>query len=336
MILRTLHVDLFREWRGGQNQVLLLATELRSLGHVAEIVTLKGAPLAQRARAARIPVHEVTGRIPAAVRLRQLRGFDIVHCHEAHALTAAWLAGVDFVVSRRVAYPVSKRRYSRAKRIVAISHFVKESILASGLPDRQIEVIYDGVAIPEAPAEGGDGLQLGCVGWLLPEKGQELILRAMPVVLARYPAARLLLAGDGPSRRHLERLASELAVSAAVRFLGMVDEVDTVYRSLDVFVFPSRAEPLGSSLLAAMSYGLPCVAIARGAVPEAIENGKTGLLVDAPEPAPFAAAILQLLDDRSMAHRLGAAAREAAAGRFSVQRMAHATLELYRRVLARD
>ena len=373
--LTTLHVDLGRQWRGGQNQALLLAAELRRMGHAAELVAIAGGPLAERARKLGIPVHEVAGRFDAALRLRRLasnsgtvddiphreatennaplaaesrclspnrtRGrFDVVHCHEAHGLTAAWCAGVHrrtvSVAARRVAYPIARNpiarfRYQRVKRIIAVSRFVKESVLACGFPDEQVEVIYDGVVIPDAPAVGGGGLRLGCVGWLLPEKGQELLIRALPAVLARYPGCRLVLAGEGPSRPGLERLAAGLGVAAAVQFAGLVDDVSAVYRALDVFAFPSLAEPLGSSLLTAMAHGLPSVALAGGAVPEVIEDGRTGLLVEAPDPAAFAGAVLRLLDDASLAARLGAAARQTVEERFSVARMARDTVALYRR-----
>ncbi|MGA3027119.1 MAG: glycosyltransferase family 4 protein [Bryobacteraceae bacterium] len=331
MILTTLHVDLGRQWRGGQNQALLLASELRRMGHGAELMAIAGGPLAERARGLGITVHEVAGRFDAALRLRRLRGCDVVHCHEAHALTAAWLAGVRPVVSRRVAYPISRLRYSRARRIIAVSRFVKESVLACGFPDEQVEVIYDGVEVPDAPAVGSGGLRLGCVGWLLPEKNQELLIRALPTVLARYPGCRLVLAGDGPSRPALQQLAARLGVAASVEFAGLVDDIAAVYRALDVFVFPSLAEPLGSSLLSAMSFGLPCVALARGAVPEVIENGRTGLLVEEPDPAAFTDAVLRLLDDTSLAARLGRAARQTVEERFIVARMAQETVELYRR-----
>jgi glycosyltransferase involved in cell wall biosynthesis len=332
--LRTLHVDLGRHWRGGQSQALLLAGELRRMGQVAEMVALRDSPLTQRAKAAGIVVHEAGGRIGAARMLRQLRGFDLVHCHEAHALTAAWLAGANFVVSRRLAYPISKLRYRSAKRIVAISRFVKQSVLDCGFVDEQVEVIHDGVPVPGAPAVGGEGARIGCVGYLLPEKNQELLIRSLPLVLARHPGCRLILAGDGPSRAGLERLAGQLGVAASADFAGHVEDVAAVYRSLDVFVFPSIAEPLGSSLLAAMSYGLPCVALARGAVPEVIDNGVNGLTVDDRDPKGFAEAVIRLLDDAALRGRLGALARQTVAERFSAARMARKTADLYGRVLA--
>jgi glycosyltransferase involved in cell wall biosynthesis len=332
--LRTLHVDLGRQWRGGQSQALLLAGELQRMGHAAEMVALRDSPLAQRAKAAGIVVHEARGRIGAARMLWRLRGFDIVHAHEAHALTAAWLARATFVVSRRLAYPISKLRYRSAKRIVAISRFVKQSVLDCGFADERVEVVYDGVPVPEAPATGGEGTRIGCVGYLLPEKNQKLLIRSLPLVLARHPGCRLILAGEGPARAGLERLAGQLGVAGSADFAGHVEDVASVYRSLDVFLFPSIAEPLGSSLLAAMSYGLPCVALARGAVPEVIENGVNGLMVGDSDPKAFAEAMNRLLDDQILRACLGAAARKAIEERFSVEHMARGTVEVYERVLA--
>ena len=345
--LSTLHVDLGREWRGGQSQALLLARGLLAEGQVAEMAAVEGSPLAERARAAGVRVHAV-GRALAPLAIRGLLGgarFDLVHCHDAHGLTAAWLAGaarrVPLVASRRVAYPLARnalarRRYQAAARIVAVSEFVKHSVVASGVPAAKVEVVYDGVELPVlAPGrERGGPPLLGCVGYLLPEKGQELLIRALPLLLDRRPDCRLLLAGAGPCRAALERLAGQLGVAGAVRFAGFVDDIDGVYRSLDVFLFPSLAEPLGSALLSAMAYGLPVVAAARGAVPEVIEDGRDGLLVPELAPEAFAAAVLPLLDDPALAARLGAAARQTVDSRFSADAMTRGTLQVYHRVLA--
>ncbi len=124
---------------------------------------------------------------------------------------------------------------------------------------------------------------LGCVGYLLPEKGQEVLIRAMPAVLESHPNCRLVLAGDGPCRNSLEALARELKVAEAIAFLGFVEDIAEVYRALDVFVFPSIAEPLGTSLLAAMAYGLPVIAVRSGGVPEIVKDARDGLLVQEPE-----------------------------------------------------
>jgi glycosyltransferase involved in cell wall biosynthesis len=360
LLAATLHVDLGRDWRGGQGQALLLMQGLLRRGHKAELVAVRGSPLAAKALAGGIPVHHVMPRAPrlhAAILLRKLLGrgrAGLVHCHDAHALTAAWLAGAhrraSVVASRRLAFPLSRNpwglaRYRSARRIAAVSCFVRESVLASGLPPDQVEVVYDGVELPPVPSPeekararrawspDSQGALVGCVGYLLPEKGQEALVRAMPIVLQARPGSRLLLAGDGPCRPHLERLAAELGVERAVRFAGHVVDVVSVYRALDAFVFPSLAEPLGSSLLAAMAHGLPCVAVARGAVPEIIEDGLNGLLAQAPEPSELASRVILLLEDMPLRLRLGEAARQTIERRFTADHMVEATIDLYRRIL---
>ncbi len=356
--LLTLHVDLGQAWKGGQNQAFLLACGLRDRGHRADVLSIAGSPLSRRSEAVGLEVHDVE---PTAVRLGaalQLRGllrrqcYDVVHCHDANAVTAAWLAGVHrrtaTVASRRLAYRLSNgvlglARYRRARRVVAISEYVKNSVVASGIPAGQVEVVYDGVLVPppmiEAKAEArrvwraDAGARLvGCVGYLLPEKGQETLIRAFPLIRRKHPDCRLLLAGDGPCRPRLERLSAQLGVGGAVHFAGHVDDVARVYRALDVFLFPSLAEPLGSSLLAAMAYSLPCVAVAAGAVPEIIMHGSNGLLTAEPDPAQMASAATCLLDDPDLAARLGKAARHRIEERFTADQMVEATLDVYQRL----
>jgi glycosyltransferase involved in cell wall biosynthesis len=361
--LNTLHVDLGKQWRGGQNQALLLMRGLRARGHGAELIGVHGSPLAERCSAAGIPVHAVDrpgARFHAASQLRELLSrepsFAIVHCHDAHGLTAAWGARAHkhaaVVASRRVAYPLSQNRlalmrYRCARRIVAVSRFVAQSVLASGLPPESVEVIHDGVEVPPLPSPDDrlrarylwnlrkpDAPLLGCVGYLLPEKNQALLIELLPKLRERYPDCRILLAGDGPCRADLESLAQQAAVAGSVQFAGVVDDVAQAYAALDIFVFPSFAEPLGSSLLSAMGYGVPCVAVAAGAVPEIIQSEENGLLIANPDPQAFAAAVLRLLDDPALAGRLGAAGRKTVELQFNADRMVQQTLDLYGRICA--
>jgi glycosyltransferase involved in cell wall biosynthesis len=357
--LITLHVDLGEEWRGGQNQALQLMRGLRVCGHAAELVALRDSPLARRAWAEGIPVHAVAKFIPqllASLPLRKLAyqaRFEVMHIHDAHGVTPAWLAGVHkrarLVASRRVIYPIPQNplalaRYRAVDRVVAVSGYVRETLLASGLPGEQVEVIPDGVELPSVPGreerlrarrrwgvpDGSDGPLLGYVGYFLPEKGHESLIRALPLVQKQYPDCRLLLPGEGPCRKRLE----QLGVQSAVVFPGFVDEIEQVYQALDVFVFPSRAEGLGSSLLSAMSYGLPTVAVEQCAVPEVIQEGKNGLLVSEADPGDLASAILRLLSDASLSASLGAAARETIKQNFSIEHAVRRTLELYQRLCA--
>ena len=130
-------------------------------------------------------------------------------------------------------------------------------------------------------------------------------------------------------RARLESLAAELEVGKAILFLGFVDDTEAIYRALDVFVFPSLAEPLGSSLLAAMAHSLPAIAVASGGVPEIIENARDGILVAAPDATELAGAICALLRDPQTAQRLGDVARLTVARRFTAGLLAENTLREY-------
>lgn len=334
---------------------------LRSGGHTAELVGLQDSPLSTRARAEGITVHSVMRFSPqllAALPLKRLTKqgrFDVLHIHDAHGVTPAWLAGVHkrirVIASRRVIYPIPQNalalaRYRAVDRVVAVSRFVRNILLDSGLREEQIEVIPDGVELPSRTSVGdrlqarrrwgipdaSDGPLLGYVGYFLPEKGHEAIIRALPLVQERYPGCRLLLPGEGPCRKHLEQLAVELGVQSAVLFPGFVQEIEHIYQALDVFVFASRSEGLGSSLLSAMSYGLPVVALGQCAVPEIIQSGTHGLQIPSAEPGIIAAAVLRLLDDPELAARIGAAAQDRIKQKYSVESLVHRTLSLYKRV----
>jgi glycosyltransferase involved in cell wall biosynthesis len=357
--VKILLVDLETEWRGGQNQALLLLTALNARGDTAELVAVKGSALGRRAAARRVKVHfvgEYAARILAAAKIFQLtqnRSFDVVHANEAHAVTAAWLAGAQrraaFLISRRVGYPLGKgrvalARYKAAQRIVAISQWVAERLVASGAPKEELVVVYEGVemrALPDAEARrqararwrvADETVLLGSVGVLLPDKGHELLIRALALLRVEFPDCKLLLAGAGPSKVMLEQLAGELGVSEMVIFAGFVADIETVYTALDVFLFPSFFEGLGTSLLAAMSYEIPSVAFDCCAFGEIIENGKSGSLVETGNVEEIVKAVSRLLRDREFARAMGLAGRERIAEKFSSTRMVEEMSKVYREV----
>jgi glycosyltransferase involved in cell wall biosynthesis len=361
-------VDLETEWRGGQNQALLLLKALNSRGDCVELVTVRGSALGKRAARRRMKVHFVmprAARISAALKIRALtkRGsFDVVHANEAHSVTAAWLAGAHrraaFVISRRVGYPLgqsplARARYKAAARIVAISKWVAERLVESGAPKEKISVVYEGVEIPVNPRAQSPHLArmrwgvagvsddakvaresplLGSVGVLSPDKGHELLIRALAQLRNEYRGCRLLLAGDGPSRPLLEGLARELGMSEAVIFAGFVTDIESVYPALDVFLFPSSFEGLGTSLLAAMSHEVPSVAFQCCAFGEIIENEKSGLLVEPGNVAEIVKAVTRLLQDKHFARAIGVAGRERIKGIFSSDHMAEEMRRVYREV----
>ena len=360
--MKVLLVDLETEWRGGQNQALLLLKGLREKGHGTELVAAVDSALGERAGSAGVRVHFVSRglfRLPAARNVRALLrsgGFDLVHANEAHAVTTAWLAlwgkslRVPFVISRRVGYPIGKSplsqaRYRAATKIVANSKWVAERAAASGAPLEKINVVYEGADIPprftaeqRQRARARWGISqftplLGCVGVLLPDKGQEWLIRALAGVKKEFPETKLLLAGDGPRRGPLESLTQELDMKGDVIFAGFVKDVGNVYAALDVFLLPSFFEALNNSLLAAMAYEIPSIAFNKGALGEIIEDGKSGLLVSGPDTAEISAACIRILRDREFAARLGRAGRVRVEQNFSTDKMVLGMIRVYEECL---
>ena len=358
--MRPLVVDLSRDFRGGQDQALLLLRGLLHRGHAPELIALRDTLLARRAKDAGIVVHEVSQKcrrlaaVLAIGRLMRRRRVDVVHANEPHALSAAWLARahrfVPVIISRRVELPlssdpISMARYRAAGRIVAVSDFVAKSVLQSGLPADRVEVIFVGVEIPAMISRADrdrarnrfaipqEGLCLGNVAAFVPEKGHVLLLRAFADLRAQFPHCVLLLAGEGREQANLQELARQLHFEDSVKFPGFVPDVDSVYAATDLFVFPSHQEPLACAMLSAMAHGLPVVAFARGGNPEAVEDGKNGLLVKELESDALAAAIARLIAHSDEAARLGRAARETVINHFSADRMVEETLRLYERLV---
>jgi glycosyltransferase involved in cell wall biosynthesis len=353
-------VDLESAWRGGQNQALLLLKGLYERGHGAELVAVHASSLSHRARKAGIPVHSVSRsspRLSAALKIHSLLSegrVDLVHANEAHAVTSAWLAlsgkTLPFVASRRVGYPLQKSwlaqaRYRRANFILANSQWVADQAASSGAARDKIRVVYEGAEIPalitpdqRAAARRRWGIPeqaplLGCVGVLLPDKGQQWLIRALAELRKDYPEARLLLAGDGHIRGELEKLTAVLKLADSVIFAGFVKDVEAVYAALDVFLLPSFFEALNNSLLAAMSYQIPSIAFRRGALAEIIEDGRSGLIVSGPDVPKICDAVKRILANRDFARQLGEAGRARVAGNFSADRMVESTLAVYNELL---
>ncbi|MGA5874353.1 glycosyltransferase family 4 protein [Streptomyces cellulosae] len=179
------------------------------------------------------------------------------------------------------------------------------------------------------PGSGGDEVRarLGltdrpvvvCVSRLVPRKGQDTLIRAMPAILAAEPDAVLLIVGGGPYGKDLRRLAADTGVAASVRFTGSVpwSELPAHYGAGDVFAMPCRTrrggldvEGLGIVYLEASATGLPVVAGDSGGAPDAVLDGETGWVVPGTSPTETADRITTLLADPELRDRMGRRGRE--------------------------
>ncbi len=197
-------------------------------------------------------------------------------------------------------------------------------------------VIRNAVDVP-AVAPGPLPLEpprLLCLGRLVPAKGHDVALTAFATLSRRFPALRLIVAGDGAARPALERQARALGIADAVDFLGWVApaEVPALLNAATVVVLPSRREGLPLAAVQAALMARPLVATRVGGLPEVVIDGETGLLV-APDDAPgLAAAVARLLERPADAERLGWAARARARDVLGWKRCVDAYEAVYRAV----
>jgi phosphatidylinositol alpha-1,6-mannosyltransferase len=145
---------------------------------------------------------------------------------------------------------------------------------------------------------------------LVPRKGIDTVLRALPAVARAVPNVHYVVAGNGPDRERLDTIVREVDMYRRVTFLGRVDDVPACMSAADVFAMPARSEPpdvegFGLVFLEANACGRPVVGARAGGVPDAIVPGETGLLVEPDDPEGLAEAIIELLQDPALATRLG-------------------------------
>jgi glycosyltransferase involved in cell wall biosynthesis len=367
MPLSVAGVDPERNFAGGETQVLGLTLELRAMGHRAELLCDPAGELWRRAQAAGVACHPMAIRnaldLAAAAALRRwLRDgrYDVVHFHtsRAHAI-APWVRGLAraAVVTRRMDYVPNRLfapwLYGRAvDGVAAISTSVADALVRAGVARERITLIPSGVdcahfrppsADERAQARAALGfadtdLAVGAVGALEPRKGHRYLVEAM-ALLGRCVA---IIAGDGSLRDALGGEVGRLGLGDAggqvrlagrVRLVGRVEDVRSILWALDIFVMPSLSEGLGVAMLEAMACGLPCVASRIGGIVDAVDEGRSGLLVAPGDAQALADALADLCAQTRTRIAMGAAARALAVERFSMAAMARRTVELYRACL---
>ncbi len=359
--LTTLHVDTERAWRGGEQQLAYLLDGLRRRGH--GVVAVVPPDAASRPRLEALGVEVVAlpmggeADVLAVLRLRRLlrvRLPDLVHAHTSHAHgLLAWAcrgrAARPLVVSRRVDLSIYRhsflglngRKYRRADRILCVSEAVRRVLEADGLEAARLVVVRDAIdsarvrtATPvDVRARCGlpvDAVLVLAVGALVPPKGHEHLLAALPRLIGRVPRAHLVVAGEGPLRPALEAQATALGIAARVRLPGAVDDLPGWFSSVDVVAMPSVQEGLGTSILDAMAASRAVVASRTGGIPEVVSDGVEGLLVPPADAAALADALADLLLDPSRAAALGRAGSARVDAEFQVERMVEETLDAYR------
>ncbi len=287
---------------------------------------------------------------------------DIVHFF----LPAAYLLGAPAAVLARCRVRIMSRRsqnnyqedlfgsgflerqwHRRMSAVLGNSRSVVSQLRDEGVPEEKLHLLYNGVdissygrGIPRDIARtrlglSNDALVFTIVANLIPYKGHADLLRAFSLASASLPENWVLLCAgrDDGIGSDLQDLVEELGLTQRVHWLGSVKDIPSLLAAADVALLTSHEEGFSNAVIEYMASGLPAIVTDVGGNAEAIEHGKTGLVVPAKHPAALADAILQLAQNPKTRQEMGAAARLKASERYSLEACVESYAGLYRKIL---
>jgi glycosyltransferase involved in cell wall biosynthesis len=348
---------------GAQEHVYSLMSRLDPSRYEATVVSLSPGSAVRKLQRAGFNV-VVIDEPDDAIAVGQLTAIlgdirpDVIHTHMFRADVLGTKSAIALAnAGHRRPYVVSTVHSSRVRsvadrdalraltpqidQLIAVSKSIEQKIANERPGLAPVRLIYNGVDLerydhqePCCTLRDEYGMEpssqiVGVVARLEPEKGHQTLIDAWPHVLRRVPDAYLLVVGEGSLRPVLEQQAAANRVAHRVVFTGRRDDVPAVTAALDVAVLPSHREAQGLSILEAMALSRPVVASDVGGIPEMIEDGVTGLLVEHDRPDLLAAAIVRLLSDHALADTIARAGHDLVHDRFCVELMVKSVEAIY-------
>lgn len=286
---------------------------------------------------------------------------DIIHAHQCtpwfYAGLSRWIYGAPRLVfeehgrffpevlnhKRIVANKLAVK--PRTHRLIAVSEDVKTRLIQyEGLPEEQIEVVYNGVS-PPAQIDGGqrekmrrelgfgpDDFVVGSVGRFDPIKNLPLLVRSLAAAREQVPRIRGLLVGDGPLFDEIAALRDALGLESCLAMTGHREDARELVQCMDLFVLSSFSEGTSVALLEAMSAGVPAAVTAVGGNPEIVVAGETGWVVPSDSSQELTAVLVDAATNPEKTARRGAGGQRRFLVKFTFDRM----MENYRRIYAQE
>ena len=355
--IRVLHISTAKTWRGGENQIfhLIKATQDKIETH---LLSPESALLSKRANELSITQHTFVKRgglsFSASNQIKSIcseYNIDVVHAHDAHAHTYVYIAGLlgnksQIIVTRRVDFRPSqfslfKYNYRKVKKVVTVSNYIGEILMERGVKKSKLKTIYSGISLENKKGNGSlhteldwgnDNKIIGFVGASVDHKNPLLFLKVAKSLLQVDPALRFLMCGqDGELTDSLDEYIRSNHLSESVVHVGFQNDIQKIWNSLDILLVTSKMEGLGSSVLEAMSYGVPVISSIVGGLPEIIHHHQNGLLCSPDDEADFIQNVILILNDHKLRAQIIERASEYVKD-FHFKRMAEEYLSVYTEV----
>lgn len=358
--MKIIHINLAKTWRGGERQVFLLMHGLQE-EHVEQIlICRKGSALEKEATKMGLTVYALPKKpflnIFQARILKKFetRGFDIVHCHESAAHTLGilgklfWKTNQKLIVHRRVIFPIKKKpttaiKYSEKHiaRIICISKAVEESVKKS-INFKKTVVVPSMIDIESRPTRGNGFRQqwditskflIGYIAALTAEKDHITFLNTAKQILNSSDLdVHFVVVGEGHLKADLVQHAEKLDIAEKVTFTGFVQDVQELIPEIDLLLFTSVAEGLGTTILDFFVAKKPVVATKSGGAEELISNGETGYLCNAGDTRTLAEKVVFLLKNPVKTEEVVQKAYKFSSN-FSISSVTSKTIAVYKSVL---
>lgn len=361
MEAHVIHIDSEMSWRGGQQQAVYLYESMlkrnlkttffaKTNSAVSKYLISKGLDCNESSMHGEFDLFSAKKIASYAKK----HDYNILHCHSSHSLSIGLLASLlnknlNVIGSRRVPFHIRKGIFSKIKyshknlkRIVCVSDAVCNVLRSDGIDGNKLCVIKDGISLDKFSGSSGTAIRnelgaenriiVGTVAAFEREKDYPNLLSAASIVLSERGNVIFHAVGEGSLLEEMKLKAKILNIQDRFIFAGYKSKVGDYLKAFDIFVLSSRMEGLGTSILDAMSVGLPITACRVGGIPEAVSDRVNGILVDKNNPEQLANALLELIDNAELRKQYGESSLNLVKN-FDIEKTVAENIELYNEVI---
>lgn len=330
------HINLAKGFRGGERQTLLLIEELSKKGYSQKLVTRENSTLREKIKMLKLENLEIVSiSKPYFFNLAVFKNSSLLHAHETKAAQVAFWANlfhkIPYIITRRVDNPISnnffnKRIYGNAKCVAVLSSAIqKETLKISDkintkiIPSAYSKLFVNDENVKNLEKRFEGKFVIGNIGELdNTHKGQYYLIEAAKRLEQSYPDMVFLFLGRGKDEANYKEQSKDMK---NIIFEGFVDNVGDYIACMDLFVFPSLNEGLGSILLDIMEQKVPIIATKVGGIPDIIKNGENGILVNSKSVEEIVYSIEKIYEEKEFGKKLANVAFEGISN-FSTEKMA--------------
>ncbi len=363
--MRVLHLNSEKSWRGGERQTLYLIQALEKEGVHSFLACKKDSALQEAAAGHHFPCFGLAflnaWDVYTAWQLRRLcliHQIDLMHAHTSHAHSLAFLSllfahKTPLLVTRRVDYPLSSNFFSRykyesssVKKIICVSAAVKKAMREQIQESHKLEVIHSGIDIEAFSRQRGkksllreqysipeNSILIGNSSALSPQKDYYSFIDTAALVLKKRKNTHFFIIGEGKSKAKLQAYAFAKKIEQNLHFTGFRNDIEYILPELDIFLFTSQDEALGTAILNAFAASVPVVSTNVGGISELISHEQNGLLASKKDAPALAKHVLNLIGSPQLRAKLVRMGRKKVKD-FSYTSTAKKNFQVYQEVLA--